>query len=394
MGIHGTWLAGRQAPDFRGSTAAERRGGTFSYYLPAHLADQDVGALLDRDVREYALEVSAQVATTSAQVDEATRQGIYPLLLRSESIASSQIERINASTRDVSFAQLGEQPGHLRNHEALAVARNVEATRAAIENLAERPEWGISDVEDIHRALGVVGVSVGLRVVDVWIGGRDRVRADYVAPPPQQVPSLVEDLCRYLNESGEHPLILAAIAHVQFESIHPFEDGNGRSGRALVHAVLERGGVVRSGVLPISTVIRAQEREYVTLLGAFRTDDTDDAVAALNNWVRYFTAVAEEAGEHVRSVQGKVQELDALLEEKARGLRSDASARRILPLLRKQPVVTAAFIAEHLDVSKVAAHKAVDTLVSRGVLVPGTGKYRRSGVFQADDVLRVLDDEF
>ena len=321
MGIHGTWLAGRQAPDFRSSTAAERRGATFSYYLPAHLADQDVGALLDRDVREYALEVSAQVATTPAQVDEATRQGIYPLLLRSESIASSQIERINASTRDVSFAQLGEQPGHLHNHEALAVARNIEATRAAIETLAESPEWGIPDVEDIHRALGVVGVSAGLRAVDVWIGGRDKVRADYVAPPPQHVPPLVEDLCRYLNGSGEHPLLLAAIAHVQFESIHPFEDGNGRSGRALIHAVLERGGVVRSGVLPISTVIRAREREYVKLLGAFRTDDADGAVAALNDWVRYFTAVAEAAVENVRSVQGKVHELDAVLEGKARRLR-------------------------------------------------------------------------
>lgn len=394
MGIHGTWLEGRQPPDFRGTTATERRGGAFWYYLPARLADRGVGALLEREVREYALEVSTLIATTSAQIAEATRQGMYPLLLRSESIASSQIERINASPRDVSFAQLGEQSSHLSNHQAMAVARNVDASRAAIESLAERPEWEIADVEGIHRALCVVGTARGLRTVDVWIGGRDRVRADYVAPPPQQVAPLVDDLCRYLNSSGEHPLLLAAIAHVQFETIHPFEDGNGRAGRALVHAVLERGAVVRSGVLPISTVIRAREREYVQRLSAFRTDDPDRAAAALNGWVRYVASVAEEAGDHVRSVQDKVRALDAMLAEKATGLRSDSSARRLLPVLREQPVVTAAFVAEHLDVSKVAAHRAVDTLVSRGILVPGTGRYRRSEVFQADDVLHLLDDEF
>ncbi|MGO1289283.1 HTH domain-containing protein [Brachybacterium alimentarium] len=147
-------------------------------------------------------------------------------------------------------------------------------------------------------------------------------------------------------------------------------------------------------MLPISTVIRAREREYVDCLSAFRTDSPGDAIAALDEWVCYFAAVAEEACEHVRSVQEKVWALDALLEEKAGGLRSGSSAQRILPLLREQPVVTAAFIADHLGVSRVAAHCAVERLVDRGILVPGTGRYRRSEVFRSDDVLRVLDGEF
>lgn len=94
------------------------------------------------------------------------------------------------------------------------------------------------------------GAVPGLRQVDVWIGGRDTLRADYVAPPPRLVAPLVEDLCQYLNGSGEHPLLLVAIAHVQLESIHPFEDGNGRTGRAIVHAVLERGGVFLPACCP------------------------------------------------------------------------------------------------------------------------------------------------
>lgn len=393
MGIHGTWLAGHQAPDFRGATATARRGGTFSYYLPARIAAQDVGAQLDREVREDALEVSGHVAALSAQVDEQTRRGIYPLLLRSESIASSRIERVNASSRDVAYAQLGEQLGHLRNHEAMSVARNVEATRTAIEQLAGGDEWGVDDVERIHAALGVVGAAPGLRGVDVWIGGRDKVRADYVAPPPSEVRGLIEDLLRYLNHSGEHPLLLAAIAHAQFETIHPFEDGNGRAGRALVHAILERGGVVRSGLLPVSTVIRSREREYVQRLSAVRTDQPDPAVDALNAWVRFFVEVAAEAGERLQRIQSEVRTLDAALSEKAHGLRADSSARRMLPVLREQPVVTAAFIADHLNVSRVAAHRAVDTMVSRGILTPGTGKYRRSEVFQANDVLQLVDRE-
>lgn len=392
MGIHGTWLRGHQVPDFRGATAAARRGGSFSYYLPARLAEQDVGALLEREIREDALEVSGLITAMSAQVDDATRRGIYPLLLRSESIASSRIERLNASGRDVSYAQLGEQQDHLRNHEAMSVARNVQATRAAIEQLADRGEWDIGDVELVHRALGVISAATGLRTVDVWIGGRDKVRADYVAPPPDEVPSLIEDLLRYLHGSGEHPLLLAAIAHLQFETIHPFEDGNGRAGRALVHAILERGGVVRSGLLPISAEIRTREREYVQRLSAVRTDAPAPAEEALNAWVRFFVEVSAKAGDRMRRLQDEVRTLDAALTEKAAGLRADSSARRLLPVLREQPVVTAAFVADQLGVSRVAAHRAVDTLVSRGVLAPGAGKYLRSETFQADDVLRLIDD--
>src|SRR5699024_1739546 len=90
-----------------------------------HARGRDVGALLEREIREQALELSGSIAITPAQVDEATRRGIHPLLLRSESIASSRIERVDASGRDVSYAQLDEQQDHLRNHEALSVARNV-----------------------------------------------------------------------------------------------------------------------------------------------------------------------------------------------------------------------------------------------------------------------------
>ncbi|PZP14099.1 MAG: Fic family protein [Brachybacterium faecium] len=391
MGIYGSWLPGRQAPDFRGVTASERRGGTFAYYLPARLAGQDVGSLLEREVREEALELSGLLSATSAQVDEATRRGIYPLLLRSESIASSQIERIDASARDVSYAQLGASQHHLHNRQALSVARNVDAIRSAIDHLAAQQEWGVDGIERIHRALGVLGAKPGLREVDVWIGGRDKVRADYVAPPAGEVAALVDDLLTYLNTSGEHPLLLAAIAHLQFETIHPFEDGNGRVGRALVHAVLERGGVVRSGLLPISTAIRAREREYVARLDAVRTDRPNEVVAALNDWVRFFVGVSASACETVQEIQDSVRALDELLAQKATGLRADSAARRILPVLREQPVVTAAFIADELGVSRVAAHRAVDTLVAREVLTPGTGKYRRSEVYQADDVLAVID---
>ena len=90
-------------------------------------------------------------------------------------------------------------------------------------------------------------------------------------------------------------------------------------------------------------------------------------------------------------MQEEIRALDTVLAEKTAGLRADSSARRLLPVLMEQPVVTAKFIAEHLGVSAVAAHRAVDTLVARGILTPGTGRYRRSEVFQADDVLRVID---
>lgn len=392
MGVAGSWLPARRTPDPRGLTASERRGGTFAYYLPARLAGQDVASLLERDVREEALETAAHIATTSALVDERTRTGIYQLLLRSESIASSMIERISAQPRDVAFAQLGDAPSHLTQHDATSIARNVQATRLAVESLARRERWRIEDVEEVHAALGFIGVRTGLREVDVWIGGRDPVRAQYVAPPAAAVPDLVEDLLRYIATSGEHPLILAAVAHLQFESIHPLEDGNGRVGRALVHAVLERGGVVRSGLLPISTVIRRREKECVDLLDGSRSDDPARAAVALNDWLRFFVSVAQESVEHVRRVQASVQRLDDELAAKAAGLRSDASARRILPLLLEQPVVTARFVAESLQVSTVAAHRAVDTLVARGILTPGTGKYRRSEVYRAPDVLQVLDE--
>lgn len=376
------WERVHVSPDFTGITAADRRGGSYLRYHPDPLAP--VGRELDAEVLEHA----AGVTTALAQLGERLRANplpiLYSTLIRSESISSSWIEGIRETPRAIAIAQIGEDAA---THGASQIVRNVEAMREAVEILG-RGAWEHDDIHRIHHDL-LPWHPVGYRTDQVWIGGTTKLNAAYAAPPAEKVEAYVADLISYANTSGDLPVVQAAVVHAQFETIHPFSDGNGRVGRALFHGVLKRAGLVDAGVIPLSTALRNDERGYVAALTAFRYDG-DDRREALNSYVGKFLGYVETAV----VVAERFREAAIAVHDRWRaavvGLRKDAAIHRAINLVVEHPVISARFVAERLDLSAVAAHNVINQLESTGVIKSATGKYRRSALYQADDILNLL----
>lgn len=183
-----------------------------------------------------------------------------------------------------------------RSH-AREVVANLEALREALA-LAERGGTvAPDDLCRLHARLmaGTWDVHLGgvVREEQNWIGGNTPLDATSVPPPHQEVPALLDDLCAYLSGTDHSPLVQAALVHAQFETIHPFADGNGRTGRALLHLVLRRRGLCTRFVPPISLVLATWSRRYVDALMATRVEARPGSVQDTEGWAQWIETLAE-----------------------------------------------------------------------------------------------------
>jgi Fic family protein len=374
-----TWERVDVPPDFAGVTRAERRGGSYRRYHPDRLAA--VSNALSPAVTEYAAEVSTGLARLGGRLQANRLPVLYSTALRSESISSSWIEGIRAPARDVALAQISDDAA---SQAANQIVRNVAAMRDAIDLLGGGT-WTHEHLWTIHHDL-LPWQSVGYRNGQVWIGGTNKLNAQYAGPPGELVTDLVDDLLTYANTSGDLPVVLAAVVHAQFETIHPFEDGNGRTGRALVHGVFKRAGLIDGGVIPLSAALRNDEAGYLAALTCYRYDG-DARAAALNDYVARFLGYVEAA----TATAGHFIDAATAVHERWRaavqGVRVDAGIRRAIDVVLENPVVSTVFLAQHLQLSVSRASKLVRQLVEVGILTPATGKYRKSQLYQADDIL-------
>ncbi len=377
------WERVQVPPDFAGLTRADRRGGSYLQYHPDMLLQ--VSNTLDGEVLEYAAEVSTSLGRLGERLRSNPLPILYSTMIRSESISSSWIEGIRENPRAIAIAQIGDTAA---SHNASSIIRNVDAMKEAIELLGGGA-WTHMDVLRIHHDL-LPQYRLGYRTEQVWIGGRNKFNADYAGPPHELVHPYMEDLLEYVNTSGDLPVVQAAIIHAQFETIHPFEDGNGRVGRALFHGILKRAGLIDGGVIPLSTVLRDDVDGYVKALTRYRYDG-DNRAPALHLYVEQFldyVASAVSAAERFR--------LDAIAihqrwKQSVSRFRSDSSIHRAVDLLMEYPVISARFLADNLGVSTVSAQKLVKQLDSVGIIRAATGKYRKSALYQADDILDLLE---
>ncbi|NLT25883.1 MAG: Fic family protein [Microbacteriaceae bacterium] len=209
-----------------------------------------------------------------------------------------------------------------------------------------------------------------------WVGGTgwSPLRAEFVPPPEDLVPELVDHLAQFISATDGNPVVRAAIAHAQCETIHPFVDGNGRTGRALIHTVLARTGTIRNVLIPISAVFAGSTDACIRGLTAFRAEPAD-----LDTWVMAFSAAASVAA---AAATGSVEKVEALDERsrrqpidfrRARGYspaapRRDAVILRVLENLSRHPVLTLEPIAAETGAARGAASRAVDELTRAGVL--------------------------
>lgn len=221
-----------------------------------------------------------------------------------------------------------------------------------------------------------------------WIGGTRPGNARFVPPPPGLVHDCMADLERFLNDQADPlpNLIKAALAHVQFETIHPFLDGNGRVGRLMIGLILHQAGILRQPLLYMSLYFKQQRGEYYRLLDGVRREGAWEA------WLDFFLeGVAQTASGAVDTAH----RLLALFQQDAARIqslgRSAASALRVFEVLRLRPVASIADLAKRTGVSYPTAAKNVDALAGLGILRELTGR-RRDRVFAYDGYLRILSE--
>lgn len=368
--------------------ARYRRACSYETFLPDPLAALEVS-------------LSGEVAGIISEAERAIfvlNQGagvplgpLARLLLRTESIASSKVEGMQVDARSLARAEANLDIGRRVGPEALEILANIDAMELAIERTANERVIEVSNIEAIHRSLMARDVHVAtaghLRNVQNWIGGNDYnpCGADFVPPPPGELPALLSDLCDFCNDDTLSPLVQAAIAHAQFETVHPFEDGNGRTSRALVQVILRRRGLAPAYVPPISVMLARHKERYIEGLTLFRRERVSD-------WVRVFAEAAAAAAQLASHYAGRVIELQRSWRERLAqqgNPRSDAAAWPIIDALPAHPIITTSVAATATGRTRPAVANAIEQLESCGVLLPMT-RSGRNRAWEADGLLDLI----
>ena len=303
------------------------------------------------------------------------------ILLRTESASSSAVENLTSSAKQVALAEIGVSS----STNARLVVGNVAAMHAAI---ALADDLDPTAVLTMHRALleksdpHIVG---RWRDEQVWIGGGSISphHAAFIPPHHERVPASMDDVMAFARRTDLPVLAQIAIAHAQFETIHPFPDGNGRTGRALVQGMLRASGVTENVTVPVSAGLLSDTDAYFRALDAYRDGDVRPIIETLSEAA--FSAIAN--GRTLgRTIIGIASRWDSVVRA-----RRDASVREVMQLLLRQPIVTTTLVARERDVSLTAAQSAIDRLVDAGILTQSnTG--RRNRQWQATEILQALDD--
>ena len=290
------------------------------------------------------------------------------------------------------------------SQQAQSVANNMTVVHQARTALVAAPAVTAEHIVQLHAALiPDQPHHHGFRRVQNWIGGSDHhpVDAEFVPPSASRVPELMADLVTYLNGAGHSPVVQAGLVHAQIETIHPFTDGNGRVGRALIHTVLTRRGLTPAAVLPVSMVLSTLRDDYVAGLTAYRHADplgSDNYHAARERWLYIFVRAVITASVQAASLVGELGEMRTEWDErlaaaragagKKRSVRSDSATALIIRDLPATPILTSATVQRIHQVSRVAAERALDELDAAGILHPENRGGRR--VFLARDVLNLI----
>ena len=326
-------------------------------------------------------------------------EALARVLLRAEAVASSRIEGLTVAHRRLLRYEAAQMSGvQLADVTAQAVLGNVAAMQTAMAAADKPGPLDLDDLLKIHVALMSAsdhpeygGV---LRQEQNWIRGQTPCVAEFVPPPHTEVERLMLDLCGFLEDDGLPPLVQAAIAHAQFETIHPFLDGNGRAGRALIHVVLRRRGLAPRYVPPVSLALATHADAYVAGLTAYRSvgdSATEEAQAGVAEWISTAATATRRACAQAETLAGDLEALQSRWREQVRP-RRNSTADLLLGLLGRAPVLTVGTAAALTGRSVVAAGKAVEQLVAGDVLKQTTIG-RRNRAFEATEVFDVLVDD-
>jgi Fic family protein len=368
--------------------AKYRRACAYDAFVPEGLSNFNPS--LPAELAGLVSDAEAAIVSLNARARPALRP-LARLLLRTESIASSKVEGLHADARSLARAEVKDDAGQNVGADVGEILANIDAMELAVEETAAQSSITVDSLIAIDGSLmrRAPNASIAGRVRDAqnWIGGNDYnpCGADFVPPPPEHVAPLLDDLCEFCNSDVLPPLIQAAIAHAQFEIIHPFDDGNGRTGRALLHVLLRRRGLAPSYVPPVSVVLAANKDRYIHGLTQYRDGD-------LEAWLERFAVATAQAANLAERYLGRVEELQDVWRERLRDhadLRADAAAWAVIEELPGHPVNTGPVATAVTGRSKSSTAVAVAHLVDTGILLP-LSESKRNRAWEANGLLDLL----
>jgi Fic family protein len=383
-----------------GLSRKDRRSCDYEAYVPDRLVGRQV--VLDGPVAADVSEAEAALARFDVEVRTLSdSEALARLLLRTEAVASSRIEGLEIGARRLLRADAERRLGETsRDVNAAEVLGNIDAMLFAVQSVDAGGLLSIDLLLEIHRRL-LRGTRLEmfagrLRDEQNWIGGSsfNPCSAEFVPPPPELVPELLADLCDFCNDDMLPAVAQAAIAHAQFETVHPFVDGNGRVGRALIHLVLRRRGAVSRVLPPVSLTLATWNDDYVSALGGTRylgPATSAEAQAGLDRWVGLFAAACRRAIADADAFEQSIEEVAQTWRERLGRVRAGSALDRLVRALPGAPVVTVQSAAELLGRSGQATNQAIARLVDAGVLKQ-TSVGRRNRAFEAGEVIDAFTD--
>jgi len=312
--------------------------------------------------------------------------------IRREAVLSSQIEGTQSTLADLLLFELEESPG-VPFDDVVEVSGYVAALEHGVERLQSNFPLSNRLIREMHaellsRGRGSEKAPGEFRRTQNWIGGTRPGNAHFVPPPPERIENCMADLERFIHDDhSTYPtLIKAALAHVQFETIHPFLDGNGRIGRLLIAFILHHGGVLSRPLLYLSLYFKQHRTEYYRLLDVVRTEGDWEA------WLDFFLdGVESTASNAVRTAQSLVLLFkDDSSRVHAAG-RSASTTLRVFNALCERPITTVKDVAHRTGLSIPSATKGIDQLTAFGIAKEITGGLRNR-VFAYERYLALLND--
>ena len=383
-----------------GSSRKDNRGCEYTAYVPDPLVGRSfaIEGAVAADLANAEAAITRLNITATSLVDT---ESLARILLCAESVASSRIEGLEIGARRLLRAEaardLGDDP---RDITAVEVLGNIDAMAHAVEHVGPGDPITTDLILRVHQDL-LAGTRLEehggrFRQEQNWIGGSayNPCSAVFVPPPHEHVPGLIEDLVAFANGESLPTVAQAAIAHAQFETIHPFVDGNGRTGRTLIHLILRRRGLAPRVLPPVSLILATWSRDYIEGLTAYRyrgSATSKQASDGVNLWIGRFAAACTRAVDDASSFERRAQAIEMEWRERLGRVRARSSADLLLRLLVGAPVISVNSAADLIGRSFVRTNEAIARLVEAGILKQVTVG-RRNRAFEASAIIAAFAD--
>ncbi len=379
----------------------DRRGGTYLAYRPDLLSGRSF-SLGGPEAADVADAERAIIELDRSSTTLADTEALARLLLRAESVASSHIEGLQIGPSRLLRADAARSEGDaLKDDIAIEVLANIDAMTFAIREITNNPIVTRELLLETHRRLlaptRIAEYGGNFRTQQNWIGGSDYnpLSGAFVPPRPDLVPGLMDDLIAFCNGHALPTVAQAAIAHAQFETIHPFADGNGRIGRVLIHLVFRRRGLTSVVSPPVSLILATRARDYIAGLSSTRYDgpaDSPQASEGLNRWMGTFAAACTRAAADASAFEKRIAAIQSAWRERLGSVRSHSAVLRIIEMLPGTPLTTVSNLQQRTGSALSSITEAVARLEKAEILRPVSLGRKRRLLYEAREIMDAFTD--